>query len=50
MKFMRGNCRPLLNRKTQLNADADCEHDGDGQKPLREPCGEMDFVHDVLLK
>jgi hypothetical protein len=47
---MLGDDRPLSKHKTQLNPDADCEDDGDGQKPMREPCGEMDFVHDVLLK
>ena len=26
----------------------DEEHYGDRKKPLCEPCGEIDFVHDVL--
>jgi hypothetical protein len=32
-----------------LQPQPDDEDDGDGKKPLHEPCGEIDFVHDVLL-
>jgi hypothetical protein len=37
-------------QKTELNHQPDGEHDGNGEKPLREPCGEMEFVHDVTLE
>jgi hypothetical protein len=34
---------------SQLKTKPDDEHYGDRKKSLCEPCGEIDFVHDVLL-
>jgi hypothetical protein len=35
--------------QTELHHEPDGEHDGYGKKPLCEPCGELELVHDVLL-
>jgi hypothetical protein len=40
--------RISLVNETQLKPQPDDEHDGYGKKPLRDPCDDIDFVHDVL--
>lgn len=34
--------------ESQLKHESDGEHYGDRKQPLRESCGKMDLVHDVL--
>src|SRR5258708_39787958 len=37
-----------LVHETELKQQPDGGHDGNGEKPLCEPCDDIDFVHDVL--
>ena len=37
-----------LVHETELKQQPDCGHDGYGEKPLRDSCDDIDFVHDVL--